>query len=175
MKVKSSSEVKYSSGNIDKNLHSRLSDDEIISNAIDIIESRLQEPGVLYSSSEEVSKFLRLKMSHMKNECFSVMFLCNSNRFLSYKEMFHGTVNGASVYVRPIIQEALRLNAGAIILAHNHPSGFTEPSMADIKITTKIKESMHLFDIRVLDHIIIAGAIDLASPRAYSFAENCLL
>lgn len=175
MKLKSSNAVEYASSNIDKSLHKRLSDDKIISNALDILESRLSEPGDLYCNPEDVSSFLRLKMSHMKNECFSVMFLCNNHRLLSYKEMFQGTINGASVYVRPIIQEALRLNAGALILAHNHPSGFAEPSIADINITEKIKESMDLFDIRVLDHIIIAGAINLARTRAYSFLENNLL
>ena len=86
------------------------------------------------------------------------------------QEMFRGTIDGASVYPREVVKQALQLNAAAVIvLAHNHPSGITEPSTADRQITEKIRQAMSLFDIRVLDHFIIGGTSHL------SFAEKGLM
>jgi DNA repair protein RadC len=69
--------------------------------------------------------------------------------------MFRGTVNGASVYPREIVKQALADNAAGVILAHNHPSGVADPSQADIQITERLKKALALVDIRVLDHVII--------------------
>ena len=74
---------------------------------------------------------------------------------LEYEELFRGTINGASVYPREVVKEALAVNAAAVILAHNHPSGVAEPSQADERITRRLKSALELVDIRLLDHLII--------------------
>ena len=89
-------------------------------------------------------------------ESFSVMFLNNQNQVINTEQLFHGTNDCASVYPRIVVQKALQCNAAAIILAHNHPSGVSDPSTADIKITKRIVEACNLVDIRVLDHIIVS-------------------
>jgi len=83
--------------------------------------------------------------------------------------MFKGTLDSASVYPREVVKRALELNAAAVIFAHNHPSGVSEPSQADRRITLRLKEALQIFDIRVLDHFIIGDG------EPYSFAEQGLL
>ena len=83
--------------------------------------------------------------------------------------MFHGTIDSASVYPREVVKEALRLNAAAVILSHNHPSGSPEPSQADKALTQRLKEALGLMEVRTLDHIIVAGA------ETVSFAEHGLI
>jgi DNA repair protein RadC len=85
------------------------------------------------------------------------------------EELFRGTIDSASVYPREVAKRALHHNAAAVIFAHNHPSGINTPSQADKHITDKLKKSLNLFDIRVLDHFIIGDG------KPYSFAENGLL
>ena len=88
---------------------------------------------------------------------------------IEYREMFHGTIDGAAVYPREVAKESLKLNAAAVILAHNHPSGNPEPSSADLSITQRLKEALSLLDVRTLDHLIIGG------ENTVSFAERGLL
>jgi DNA repair protein RadC len=88
---------------------------------------------------------------------------------LAFEELFHGTIDGASVHPRQIVKRALFHNAAALILAHNHPSGVAEPSRADEQITLRLKEALALVDIRVLDHFIIGDG------EVISFAERGLL
>lgn len=83
--------------------------------------------------------------------------------------MFRGTIDSASVYPREVVKEALRLNAAAVILSHNHPSGHPEPSQADKVLTQRLKDALSLVDVRVLDHIIVAGV------RTASLAESGLI
>ncbi len=80
------------------------------------------------------------------------------NRLIDCQELFRGTIDGASVHPREIVKEALQRNSAACILVHNHPSGVAEPSQADELITQRVKEALALVDIRVLDHLIVAGA-----------------
>lgn len=103
-------------------------------------------------------------------EVFSCLLLDNQHRVLRYQELFRGTIDGASVYPREVVKMALSANAAAVILAHNHPSGISEPSEADRQITQKLKQALALVDIRVLDHFIIGDGVD-----AYSFAEHGLI
>ena len=91
------------------------------------------------------------------------------HRLISYQEMFQGTIDGASVHPREVVKEALKQNAASVILAHPHPSGVAEPSQADELITQRLKEALGLVDIRILDHIIVAGGDTI------SFAEKGLL
>lgn len=83
--------------------------------------------------------------------------------------MFRGTIDGANVYPREVVRASIAFNAAAVVLAHNHPSGFCEPSQADIRITERLKSALSLVDVRVLDHIVVGGS------ETYSFAEHGLL
>jgi DNA repair protein RadC len=96
------------------------------------------------------------------------MLLDSQHRLLKYTELFFGTVNAASVYPREIVKATLAVNAAAVILAHNHPSGIAEPSQADIAITKRIKDALSLIDVPVLDHIIVA-------QESVSFAQRGLI
>ena len=97
------------------------------------------------------------------------LFLDNRHGMIAAEGLFHGTIDGASVHPREIVRRCLELNAAAIIVAHNHPSGNPAPSQADQRITEKVKEALALVDVRVLDHFVIGGG------DAYSFAEHGLL
>lgn len=105
-----------------------------------------------------VGKFLVAKLGGMEHEVAAVLFLDNQLKLIEYKEMFDGTVSQASVYPREIAKTALLLNASAIIISHNHPSGLLQPSSADIKLTNVLKDSLNLIDVRLLDHVIVAGS-----------------
>lgn len=113
--------------------------------------------GAELSSPQTVRDFLRTKLAGFTYEVFSVMFLDNRHRLIEYVEMFRGTIDGASVYPREVVKEALAHNAAAVIFSHNHPSGVAEPSQADELITHRLKDALALVDIRVLDHVIVAG------------------
>ena len=84
------------------------------------------------------------------------------------KRIFHGTIDGASVYPREVVREAISQNAAAIIFAHNHPSGVAEPSHADEQITKRLKDALALIDVRVLDHIVVGD-------ECVSFSERGLI
>jgi len=113
--------------------------------------------------------FLSAKLRHHHHEVFGVLFLDNAHRVIAFEELFHGTINGASVYPRVVLQRALANNAAAVIFAHNHPSGVAEPSAADRQITNTLCSVLSMVDIRVLDHFVIGEA------EAVSFAERGLI
>ena len=118
------------------------------------------------STPGEVKDLLITYMGEYKNEVFTCVFLDNRHQVISMEELFQGTIDGAAVYPRVVVQRALELNSAAIIIAHNHPSGIAEPSSADEQITTRIKDALSLLDIRLLDHFIIGGG------NCISFAER---
>lgn len=113
--------------------------------------------------------YLSVQHAGLEHEVFSVMLLDNRNRLIAYETMFRGTIDGASVYPREAVKQALAVNAAAVILTHNHPSGIAEASQADIHITERLTKALALVDIRVLDHIIVAGTTNV------SFAERGLI
>jgi len=121
------------------------------------------------SSPQVVRDFLRVKLGALEHEVFSVLMLDAQNRLIEYVELFRGTVSQASVYPREVVKESLARNAAALILVHNHPSGVAEPSRADEHLTQTLKAALALVDVRVLDHLIVAGSDVL------SFAERGLL
>ena len=121
------------------------------------------------SSPEATRKFLKVRYLAEEREVFVVLFLSAQNHLIKAEDVFYGTLDGAAVYPREIVKRALQLNASAVILAHNHPSGVAEPSQADQRITERIQSSLGLLDIRVLDHIIIG------KDQEFSFAERGLL
>ena len=133
-----------------------MTDDEIIAKANDIIKKRLKDK-VSLTSPTEVFNFVSPYFCSMNTEEFWVMFLNTRHQVIEFTCMFKGTIDGACVYPRVVAQRALELNAAAIILAHNHPSGIGEPSLADQAITRRTKDALGLLEIRLLDHFVFAG------------------
>lgn len=117
-------------------------------------------------SSKATQDYLIAQLRNETREVFAVLFLNNQHQVITFERLFWGTINAAAVYPRVIIEHALKLNAAAVILCHNHPSGVAEPSLADKHITQKINQALALLDIAVLDHFIVAG------HQCYSFAEH---
>lgn len=103
----------------------------------------------------DTERFLRARLRDLPHEIFCCLFLDNRHRVLHFAELFRGTIDGTSVYPREVVKEALRQNAAAVIVAHNHPSGVAEPSQADERITRRLKAALELVDIRLLDHLIV--------------------
>jgi DNA repair protein RadC len=121
------------------------------------------------ASPAAVRAFLRLRMQDLGHECFYCVFLDAQNRVIAAEELFRGTLTQTSVYPREVVKHALRHNAAALILAHNHPSGVAEPSLQDQALTRTLAEALALVDVKVLDHFIVAPG------AAMSFAERGLL
>ncbi len=128
---------------------------EAIKVALSAIRQTLSNGNVM-ESSREAQNYLTLKLAAEPDEWFGVMYLTNQHHLISFERLFRGTVNASHVHIRVIARKALELNAAAVILAHNHPSGVAEPSGADQTITTRIKEALEIFDVRVLDHFIVS-------------------
>jgi DNA repair protein RadC len=110
---------------------------------------------LVMQSTREVESYLKIKLASQPDEWFAVLFLTSQHRLISFEKLFRGTVN--SSHVRVIARKALELNAAAVILGHNHPSGIAEPSSADRGITTRIKDALEVFDIDVLDHFVVTA------------------
>ena len=140
----------------------------VINLALDILTER-HSPGQALTSPTDTTKYLRIKLAGYKNEVFCALFLDNRHRVLAFEELFFGTINGASVHPRVVVQRAMDINAGAVIFAHNHPSGISEPSHADRTLTIRLKDALDFVDVRVLDHIVVGAG------ETTSFAETGLL
>ncbi|MFO1350753.1 MAG: DNA repair protein RadC [Gammaproteobacteria bacterium] len=132
------------------------------------LEETLQRGDAL-ASAADTRRYLTAQLRHEPHEVFACLFLDNRHRVISFEPLFHGTIDGASVHPRQVAKRALYHNAAAVILAHNHPSGVAEPSHADEQITLRLKEALAVFDVRVLDHIIVGDG------AAVSLAERGLL
>ncbi|MCP4043328.1 MAG: DNA repair protein RadC [Gammaproteobacteria bacterium] len=146
----------------------KLRDDAIIRQALDIVARRLSR-GELLGSPRDTADYLRLQLAEAKNEVFGCVFLDNRHRVINNEEMFQGTIDGASVHPRVVVQKVLEDNASAVILYHNHPSGMAEPSRADEALTRRLKDALALVDVRVLDHMVVSA------EGSVSFAERGLL
>lgn len=123
----------------------------------------------VFSSPEAVKHYVQLHLASKSHEVFGVLFLDSQNRLLALEEMFRGTLTQTSVYPREVVLRALHHQAGAVILAHNHPSGSVQPSHADKALTSTLKAALALVDVHVLDHIIVGPG------AACSMAEEGLL
>ena len=142
----------------DKGIYQQAHPEQIINLAKRIISKRLhRSEEIEITSPTDVKRYLQLQLAEREQEVFSAMFLDTRHRLIEFKEMFYGTIDGASVHPREVVKLALKLNAAAMIFAHNHPSGVAEPSQADIAITGRLKSALALIDVRVLDHIIVAA------------------
>ena len=107
------------------------------------------------SNTRDTCAFLKRKLRDKKNETVVALFLDNQHRVIAYEELFQGTINAANVHTRPVIERTLALNAAALILAHNHPSGLADASEQDLQITKHLREALHFIDAQLLDHLII--------------------
>ena len=142
--------------------------DSLLDLALEVLAQRHRR-GEPLTSPEASRAYLRLKIGERKFEVFACVFVDNRHRIIAFEELFQGTIDGASVHPRVVVQKAMENNAAAVILAHNHPSGVAEPSMADQRITERVKSALALIDVRVLDHFIVTAEDSL------SFAEKGLL
>jgi len=106
-------------------------------------------------SPDVTEQYLKTALRDCSNEVFACLFLDTRHRVIAFEELFHGTIDGATVYPRVVAEKALRHGAAALIVAHNHPSGVSEPSLADQAITRRLKDALALLDIRLLDHFIV--------------------
>jgi DNA repair protein RadC len=145
-----------------------VSEDRIISQAIFILQHRLAK-GPLLGSPRAVRDYLMLKLSALEYEIFGALFLDAQLQLIEQCELFRGTVTQTSVYPREVVKMALKFNASALIIYHNHPSGVCEPSRADELLTQSLKSSLSLVDVKILDHLVVA------SQGVTSFAERGLL
>ncbi|MCW8828296.1 MAG: DNA repair protein RadC [Gammaproteobacteria bacterium] len=111
--------------------------------------------GDALTSPDHTRRYLTAQLRDRHQEVFACLFLDNRHRVLEFEELFHGTVDGASVHPREVVRRCITHNAAAVILAHNHPSGVAEPSRADEQITERLKQALSLVDVRLLDHMVI--------------------
>jgi len=137
--------------------------------------AKLLEESAIYrveamNSPVAVRTYLKMKMAGLEHEEFHVLWLDAQNRLIAFDRMFSGTLTQTSVYPREVVKAAMRNNAAACILAHNHPSGTLEPSRADEMLTRTLKEVLSMVDVKILDHFIVAG-----NNTPLSFAERGLL
>ena len=117
------------------------------------------------TSPAQTRRYLHARLRDRPHEVFGCLMLDNRNRVIAFRELFRGTIDGASVYPREVVKQALADNAAAVILAHNHPSGVCEPSQADIRITERLRNALALVDIRVLDHVIVGDGVTCLSEQ----------
>jgi DNA repair protein RadC len=144
------------------------SEDWIINEALRILDARCRQ-GEVMDSPTKVRQLLVLRHAGLEREQFDVLFLDSQHKIIALETMFTGTVDQTSVYPRELVRRSLALNASAVILAHNHPSGVPQPSRADENMTRTVKKALELVDVRVLDHIVTGGS------EARSMAEMGLV
>ncbi|ASV53900.1 DNA repair protein RadC [Lelliottia jeotgali] len=137
-----------------------------IRRAINLLDKYLRQPGIPFTSSTAARDWLRLQLAGQEREVFMVLYLDNLHCLLKSETLFAGSVNHVQVHPREVVKSALRHNAAAVVLAHNHPSGQAEPSLADRQITTRLQQALALVDVNTLDHLVIG------SDGIVSFAER---
>ena len=121
---------------------------------------------LMFSSPDVARSLVKRRIGFKEHEVFLVIFLDHKHRMIAAEEVFRGTLDGASIYPREVVKRALAHNAGAVIFAHNHPSGVAEPSQADRKITDRLVAALDTVSVRVLDHLVVTNS------EAVSFAER---
>lgn len=168
-RVCDSAGIGYSTNN---QMSDSLQDDLIISHAMAILKERMSISCVSLDSPRTVKDYLAMKLEALEFEVFGMLLLDAQHRLIEDVQMFRGTLTQTSVYPREIVKTALFKNAAAVFIYHNHPSGLAEPSQADRMLTKKLQESLALVDIRIVDHIVVAGR---SGGGAFSFCEGGLL
>jgi DNA repair protein RadC len=139
---------------------------------LELARRHYQEPlqsGLPLNDNQATREFLQMRLRDLPYEVFCCLWLDNRRRMIAFEELFRGTLDTANVHAREVVKQALARNAAAVILAHNHPSGVAEPSVADQMVTQRLKEALALIDVRLLDHLVIGDGV------CESFAERGLL
>ena len=144
---------------------SRRREDRAIARALRILERRAGSPGQSFGEVSACESFFRLRLGGEMREHFEVAFLDSRHRLIAVERMFSGSVDGAQVHPRVVVQRALALNAAAVMLAHNHPSGYAEPSAADRAVTVQLKSALGMVEVRLLDHFVVTAdrAVSMAA------------
>ncbi|MBF4800020.1 MULTISPECIES: RadC family protein [Aeromonas] len=144
-----------------------INEEDLLTVANQIARQKLAK-GEAITDKHLAQQALQTLLQSREHEVFAMLFLDNQHRILAYEELFRGTLSSASVYPREVVKRALALNAAALMLVHNHPSGYPEPSRADIEITHRLQTALELVDIRLMDHLVVAteGIVSLAE-RGY--------
>jgi DNA repair protein RadC len=143
--------------------------DGLIQLALKCLETRLRYHTEQFKCSNDAKAYLKLQLAEEKDEVFAVLFLNNRHQLLTFEKLFSGTVNEAVIYPRTVVRKGLEQNAAAVIVAHNHPSGESQPSNADKEVTKQLKQVLDIVNIKLLDHLIVTH------KALYSFAENHLI
>ncbi len=168
MKVQNEINAEYNTNPITEVLAKTREENNIIDAALEILGRRIKKYEYAADSPHAVKAFLKLKMALLEHEVFCIIYLNSQNKIIDYEEMFRGGLSSTSVYPREVVKSALSKNAGGVILAHNHPSGLCVESKADRDITDHLKKALNLVDVRLLDHILIAGDETMSfSERGY--------
>jgi DNA repair protein RadC len=144
------------------------SSETILTAARQVLAHRVRR-GASLQSPQKTGEYLTARLGHLDYEVFGLILLDKRHRVIECMELFRGTIDGASVHPREVVKLALQKSAAACIVYHNHPSGVQEPSQADELITARVKEALALIDVRLIDHLILAG------PHVLSFAQQGLL
>ncbi|KZY29762.1 MULTISPECIES: JAB domain-containing protein [unclassified Oleiphilus] len=138
--------------------------EDLISATINHIQTTFSH-GLAITSSASAANHIQALIGHHEHEVFYAIWLNSQHNIIHHEQLFSGTVDGASVYPREVVKAGLACNAAAVIFAHNHPSGHTKPSQSDIDITKRLKESLDLVDIRVLDHMVVGSNVVSMAER----------
>ncbi|ADC64172.1 RadC family protein [Allochromatium vinosum] len=138
----------------------------LVAEAIDCLERHYRVAQEALTSPDATRDYLKLRLYGLTYEVFAVLLLDNRHRVLRYQELFRGTIDTAYVHPREVVRLVIESGAAAVIFAHNHPSGSSDPSQADRTLTRKLQDALALIEVRVLDHIIVGEG------RGMSFAEQ---
>lgn len=135
---------------------------DLINAALAVLDAALRRPDVMFDSPQRVREFLTLHLAPRDREAFAVLFLDGQHSLIEFAVLFEGTLTQVMVHPRELVRHALKVNASAVILAHNHPSGNPEPSRQDELLTAHLKEALNLVDVRILDHLVV-GRLNVVS------------
>lgn len=140
-------------------------DQVVVNEALAILARRLRTEGVSLTDPKNAGQYVQLRIGALEHEVFACIFLDSRHRVIEFYEISRGTIDGAEVHPREIVKRALQVNAAALLLTHNHPSGALEFSAADRAVTVRVKAACALIDVRVLDHILVTagGHLSLAT------------
>lgn len=143
----------------------RVRDDRVITRALRVLERRASIPGQSLGDVSTCEAFFRLRLGGEPREHFEVAFLDGQHRLIAVERLFSGSVSGAEVHPRVVVQRALALNTVSVLMAHNHPSGYSEPSAADRAVTARLKSALQLVEVRLLDHFVVTAtqAVSMAA------------
>ncbi len=155
--------------NTSKEVHDQsLEEEQILARAKSIINARFVR-GIRIDGAKDAKDLIVVKLANQAQEQFGCLFLDTRHNLIGFEVLFRGTIDRSNVYPRVVARRSLDLHAAAVILCHNHPSGDPQPSQADISLTNQLSETLKLFDVRVLDHVVVGGT------QTYSLAEHGLL